>query len=275
MGAILMPELPEVETIVRGLRTHFQDSRIQSVEMTGHPMFEGDPGFFCAQLKGREIVAIDRHGKSIYLSLKGEPALSLRVHLGMTGQMLVKSPADPLENHTHLVFKFKSLGKELRYRDIRRFGEMELLSSSKIKSSVPDAWTSSPAVVTDSIKKISGYLKHGLLGQKFIAGLGNIYVDEALHMAKLHPKKSGKNLKLAQWSLLSNSIRKVLSVSIKLGGTSFSNYVDVHGSRGGFKCRLSVYGKSGQPCSCGTLIKKIVFAGRGTHFCPKCQPSPR
>ena len=270
-----MPELPEVETIVRGLRTQFLSCRIKSVEVTGHPMFEGSFEKFRRALAGRQIQTVDRHGKSIYLSLDGTPSLALRIHLGMTGQTLVKHPGDPIESHTHLVFKFESMDKELRYRDIRRFGKIELIPGDKKRSIVPDAWQSSPEELKSSIMKIDGYLKHGLLGQKFIAGLGNIYVDEALHMAKLHPKKSGKNLKPAQWNLLSDSIRKVLAVSIKLGGTSFSNYVDVHGSRGGFKGRLSVYGKSGQPCSCGTLIKKIVFAGRGTHFCPTCQPSPR
>jgi formamidopyrimidine-DNA glycosylase len=192
----------------------------------------------------------------------------------MTGQMLIKSEADPIEKHTHIVFRFSDDGKELRYRDIRRFGFMEILLDD-FKSDVPDAWISSPRELLLSIQSIKGYLKHGLLNQKHVAGLGNIYVDEALFKAKLHPRRTGESLKLNQWQNLATSIRGVLAKSIKVGGTSFQNYVDVYGGRGGFKSRLHVYGKTGSPCSCGTKIKKIVVAGRGTHFCPHCQPSPR
>jgi formamidopyrimidine-DNA glycosylase len=267
-----MPELPEVETIVRGLRNHYLDLRIESVQMTGHPMFEENPKSFCRRLGGRTIEGFERHGKSIYMLL-GD--LSLRIHLGMTGQLLVKTASDAMESHTHLVFKFEKSDKQLRYRDIRRFGEMEIIEGTDQRSSVPDAWKISPEELKASIRKISGYLKHGLLSQRFVAGLGNIYVDEALFKAKLHPKRSGTKLRASQWDSLTASIREVLGDSIERGGTSFSNYVDVQGSRGGFKQRLSVYGKAGKPCSCGTKIKKIVFAGRGTHFCPRCQPSPR
>jgi formamidopyrimidine-DNA glycosylase len=152
---------------------------------------------------------------------------------------------------------------------------MEILSQLEPPSQSSDAWTSSPQKLSSSLKKIKGFLKHGLLSQKVVAGLGNIYVDEALHKAKLHPKKSGSRLRPIQWDTLAASIREVLADSIKAGGTSFRNYVDVNGGLGGFKNRLAVYGKEGLPCSCGARIKKIVVAGRGTHFCPRCQPSPR
>src|SRR5205823_3164366 len=128
----------------------------------------------------------------------------------------------------------------------RRFGEMEILPAPRARSKVPDAWISPKEELISSLRHIKGFLKPALLSQKVIAGLGNIYVDEALHEAKLHPKKVGARLRPAQWSLLTDSIKKVLADSIEAGGTSFQNYVDIDGGRGGFKARLSVYGKSGQ-----------------------------
>src|SRR5260221_3826299 len=128
-----MPELPEVETIVRGLRTHFLNLGISSVQLRGIPVFKESPESFCARLEGREVRSIDRHGKSIFINLgsnSDSPAVCLRIHLGMTGQLLIKSPADPFETHTHLVFNFAPSQKQLRYRDIRRFGEMEILPGS-------------------------------------------------------------------------------------------------------------------------------------------------
>jgi formamidopyrimidine-DNA glycosylase len=273
-----MPELPEVETIVRGLRPHFLHVRIMSVQVRGIPVFKGSPSEFCRRLEGREIISIERHGKSIFLDLgptSHNPPISLRIHLGMTGQLLIKTPEDSFESHTHLVFSFEGSHHELRYRDIRRFGEMEILLAPRAPSKIPDAWTSPKDELNSSLRNIKGFLKHALLSQKVVAGLGNIYVDEALHKAKLHPKRVGTRLRSAQWDLLTDSIKKVLADSIEVGGTSFRNYVDINGSRGGFKARLSVYGKSGQHCSCGARIKKILVAGRGTHFCPQCQPSPR
>ncbi len=274
-----MPELPEVETIVRGLSAKLPGLTFSEVALTGHSIFPESPRDFCTRLSGARVQGISRHGKAIFISLQktGSPkTLTLRIHLGMTGQLLWLPKEFKIESHTHVVFHLDHSTHDLRYRDIRRFGEMSILKEGEIVHSVPDAWLSSDKEVEACLAQIRGMLKHALLSQKIVAGLGNIYVDEALFLAKLHPEKTGERLKPEQRKLLTKSIRNVLKRSIGLGGTSFSNYVDINGGRGGFKGRLLVYGKTGLPCeTCGTKIRRLVVAGRGTHICPHCQPSPR
>jgi formamidopyrimidine-DNA glycosylase len=136
----------------------------------------------------------------------------------------------------------------------------------------PDAWTSKKETIFNALRKKKGLIKHALLNQSVVAGLGNIYVDESLFRTKIHPLKKMEKLSNQKIQDLCVSIHSVLKESIDLGGTSFRNYVDTSGGRGGFKGRLNVYGKENTPCIvCSTLIKKIVAAGRGTHFCPNCQ----
>lgn len=265
-----MPELPEVETVARGLKEKILGRRIESVELPGPLVVRGNPKQFCLGLQGQSVASILRHGKFLFLQLQPSET-TLKIHLGMTGQLLFEAPSQAKIKHTHVIFKFSGLDDELRYRDIRRFGFLELLK--KIDTNLgPDAWDSTDEVVFDSLRKKSGMLKHVLLNQSVIAGLGNIYVDESLFLSKLHPRKTLESLKPEKLKELCASIRQVLKESIVLGGTSFRNYLDTKGGRGGFKGRLNVYGKTGQPCpTCGNSIKRILVAGRSSHVCVKCQ----
>jgi formamidopyrimidine-DNA glycosylase len=193
----------------------------------------------------------------------------------MTGQLLFESPETTPLKHTHVIFQLEGLSEELRYRDIRRFGYLEVIEKKDTKLG-PDAWNSTDEEIYDALRQKLGMLKNALLNQNVLAGLGNIYVDESLFRTKLHPRKTLESLSAAKLKELCDSIRVVLGDSLNVGGTSFRNYVDTKGSRGGFKGRLKVYGKDGTPCSnCSTKIKKILVAGRGTHYCPKCQRAPR
>jgi len=278
-----MPELPEVETIVNELKEHIIGRQIKNVELKGISISKEPFDVFSAQIKNKFIENITRHGKAIFIHLRNgvlgkkdsSSPLVLRVHLGMTGQLLFVHPEKSVAKHTHFIFNFDSRIVQLRYVDIRRFGEMELISAKEMASDVPDAWMAPEETLFSTLKLKTGIVKHALLNQNILAGLGNIYVDESLYRAKIHPRKTLSSLKTEKLKILCRSIKDVLAESIKLGGTSFRNYVDINGSKGGYKGRLSVYGKEGEPCDCGKTIKKMIVAGRGTHFCPGCQPVPR
>lgn len=272
-----MPELPEVETVVRGLAGRILSRRIVEARVLDARMLRSDPVAFVAAVSDRRVAAIRRHGKAVFIRLDHaeKPANVLLVHLGMTGQLVFEAAAAPLAKHTHLVFRFEGMKEDLRYRDARRFGRIKILDAETALST-PDAWLATDAEIFAALRRRTGMLKHVLLNQGVIAGLGNIYVDESLHLARLHPKKNLSSVTDARLHELCAAIRAVLGASLKLGGTSFRNYVDTQGGRGGFKGRLRVYGKQGTPCLvCGQTIRRVVVATRGTHFCPTCQPAPR
>lgn len=223
------------------------------------------------------MAGVRRHGKAIYIDFSApgrQPAIMV-VHLGMTGQMLFEEAGKPRPSHTHARFSFEGNPRELRYRDIRRFGWMELVSGDR-RPLGPDAWLSDPETIFRALRSRSGMAKAVLMDQAVVAGLGNIYVDESLHRAGIHPRMALDRVRPDRLRALRDAIRVVLAESIALGGTSFRNYTDTEGGQGGFKNRLRVYGKTGQPCPvCGAAIRKFVMAGRGTHFCPSCQRPPR
>ena len=265
-----MPELPEVETIVRGLQSKIVRQRITRVQVCGIPVFKDVPADFSRQIKNQSIQSVERHGKSIYIQLD---KTVLRIHLGMTGQLLYVDKSVPLVKHTHVIFHFDKNHSHLRYVDIRRFGEMEILLNGQKRSTSPDAWNESENDLFLALRKKNGFIKHALLNQNVIAGLGNIYVDESLYKTGIHPKKKLERLPDFVLKNLCTSIKSILATSIQMGGTSFRNYVDVAGKRGGFKEWLHVYGKEGRSCPvCGVIIRKTIVASRGTHFCPQCQP---
>jgi formamidopyrimidine-DNA glycosylase len=268
-----MPELPEVETIVRGLRPRLCGRTIKSIQLLGRPSFRGEVPLFLTSIKNQPVLSVLRHGKTILLNMPGN---TLSIHLGMTGQLLWSHTNHPVEPHTHVLFSLSSIDdqsyQQLRYRDIRRFGRLKLLDKQKTSNRVPDAWECSIDEMFAALRPRNARLKHALLSQKYIAGLGNIYVDESLFSAGLHPASSISHVGDKRLRRLCEEIKQVLKTSINLGGTSFRNYVDVHGGRGGFKGLLSIYGKAGRPCPrCGATIEKIFLAGRGTHFCSHCQ----
>lgn len=269
-----MPELPEVETIARGLREKVLGRRIASVQVWGALVIRSDRKRFATDLQGQTVQALYRHGKFLFLTLQPS-SLVLKIHLGMTGQLLFEAPSMTPLKHTHIGFRLTGLAEELRYRDIRRFGFLKILK--KIDSKLgPDAWDSSDEVIFETLRKKSGMLKNTLLNQGVIAGLGNIYVDESLYRTGLHPRKTLESLRPDKLRELCVSIRAVLSESLQAKGTTISDYRDINGQSGGFDQRLRVYGKEGTPCRvCGGKIRKILAAGRGTHFCSRCQRAPR
>ncbi len=271
-----MPELPEVETIVRGLDREITGRRLASVEVHTPSVVRGSAKAL-EKLAGRSVKKISRHGKSVFIDLEGvSPAVvTLRVHLGMTGQLLFEKKSLTPARHTHAIFRFAGNPRELRFRDMRRFGCLELVTDSTKPNLGPDAWLSPPELIFETLRGRAGMAKAALLDQRLLAGLGNIYVDEALFRSGIHPRTPLGRLPLPKLRALCDAIRLVLAESIELGGTSFRNYVDIEGGRGGFKGRLRVYGKHGSRCRCGAVILRTVVAGRGTHFCPSCQPRPR
>ncbi len=265
-----MPELPEVETIVRGLRAKLLNQIIEGVTIHKPLVVKEAVKSFQSQSKGRRVVSIERHGKSIFLVM--DTAACLKIHLGMTGQLLFMPKNEKPDPYVRVSFHLSSPTINLAYRDVRQFGRLCFVSEAFERTWGPDAWTSSVADTVAALRKKSGMVKHALLNQQVIAGVGNIYADESLHLAKIHPKKKLERMTLAEVGKLGAAVRAVLKRSLNLGGTSFRNYTDTDGGRGGMKQRLRVYGRAGKACGeCGSLILKTVVASRGTHFCPGCQ----
>jgi len=264
-----MPELPEVETIARELNPLLKGKTIQRVEIFGVGVFRNKKVDYSSFVEGKKIHQIIRKGKNLYIQFESQ-SYSLLINLGMTGRLLWLKKSQPKERHTHLIFHLDSPSHELRYADIRRFGWLEIIRGSP-KEEIPDAWSSSENEIIRSLRKHKGMIKHALLNQNIVAGLGNIYVDESLYRAQIHPRTPLEKLGEAKFLALVKLIREILSQSIQVGGTSVRNFVNAHGKKGGFKEWLRVYGKEGTACPCGRIIKKTVVAGRGTHFCPGCQ----
>jgi formamidopyrimidine-DNA glycosylase len=288
-----MPELPEVETVVRGLRASLPGRRIVSVRL-GKTDFIDDPAALGEHLPGRRIVAVERIGKFISVELapensKAHPSqssdeppggeLRLMVHLGMTGRLAVRSPNEPVLPHTHGFFELDD-GQELRYTDIRRFGRILLVTAAALPEFQSrlgeDALFISAREFSRRLAGRRARIKALLLDQKSLRGMGNIYADESLWRAGIHPKRLAANLKEEEVAHLHQAIRQVLRAAIKLGGSSISDFLDAEGKPGSYQMRHRVYGREGEKCfRCGALIKRIIVAGRSSHFCPQCQRGPR
>ena len=278
-----MPELPEVETIARGVDERLRGDRIETVWFSEKPEpFNSPPQLMAKELHGRRIDRVHRVGKHIVFDLADRPAsspgLQWIVHLGMTGRLLVADPATPLPSHTHAVLHLKS-GRELRFVDPRRFGRMALhgVSPKRRKPSAlrePDR--SLLSISSDEFAALfrprRTSIKAALLNQKLLHGVGNIYADESLFRAGIRPRRMARHLKRAELDRLHASLQSVLKEAISLGGSSVSDYVDAAGVAGFFQLEHRVYLRTGQPCLvCGTPIRRMVLAGRGTHYCPHCQ----
>ncbi|MEM1012620.1 MAG: bifunctional DNA-formamidopyrimidine glycosylase/DNA-(apurinic or apyrimidinic site) lyase [Planctomycetota bacterium] len=264
-----MPELPEVETVVRTLRPAVVGKRIDRVSL-----FRDDyatPGDFGWGLANRRVTGVRRRAKRIVIDLCGRE--SFVVHLGMTGRLTLDEPAMPRAIHTHAVFAIGS--KELRLCDPRRFGRLHWIGSDagEVDARVgPEPLELPAAKLASMLQTTARPLKSALLDQTFIAGLGNIYVDEALHAARLHPLTSCRDVDRPAVGRLSRAIKRILSRAIDAGGSTLRDYVDAAGNAGSFQQVHKVYGRAGEPCRrCRTPIVKFVHAGRGTHVCPTCQ----
>jgi formamidopyrimidine-DNA glycosylase len=278
-----MPELPEVETIARGVDERLRGDRIETVWFSEKPEpFASPPHLMAKELHGRRIDRVHRVGKHIVFDLadrrESSPGLQWIVHLGMTGRLLVADPATPLPSHTHAVLHLKS-GRELRFVDPRRFGRLTLhgASSKKTKTTRFEGTGKEPlGISSDEFAALFRHrrtsIKAALLNQKLLHGVGNIYADESLFRAGIRPRRMARHLKRAELDRLHTSLQSVLKEAISLGGSSVSDYVDAAGVAGFFQLEHRVYLRTGQPCLvCGTPIRRIVLAGRGTHYCLHCQ----
>ncbi len=296
-----MPELPEVETIVRLLAPGIEGKRILSADLRLPRLLLGsDPGDFNPRLEGLRLERIVRRGKYIILEL---PGLSLVVHLGMTGQLTYAPPdasekpgfyrtvtgmqkalgVHPIDKHTHLIVRWED-GSRVLFRDPRTFGKLFLIEGRdwmrhprlRILGEEPLTLRIEPFLAKHYPDGSARSIKALLLDQSFLSGVGNIYADEALFRSGIHPARKVKDVKPLQRPLLLQAVKDVLRAGIKNSGTSFSDYRKPDGTQGSNFERLQVYGRGGQPCrKCGAVLRKTGIAQRGTVFCPRCQPLPK
>ena len=293
-----MPELPEVETVARELAPLVTGARIVDAQVlwdrtVRHPQ---PPERFVAEVRGATIRSVGRRAKSVLLTL--DDGRVITVALRMTGALLVTDPGAPPDLHARVVFALAD-GRELRYRDPRKFGRIGLweggglrrrakqrgLAEAKPPYRVGDVFARhGPEPLTRSfswarfaerLRGRRGRMKSLLLDQSFIAGVGNIYADESLFRARIHPLRTADSLSGDEVRRLHRAVRSVLRRAVANRGTSFSDYVSADGSGGGNLDELRVYQRTGEPClRCGRRIQRIVVGQRSTHFCPRCQPLP-
>ncbi|GAF39638.1 formamidopyrimidine-DNA glycosylase [Agrilactobacillus composti DSM 18527 = JCM 14202] len=272
-----MPELPEVETVRKGLLALVQDKKIATVDVYWSKIITNDTAKFQKALQGKVIKTIDRRGK--YLLFRFSDNLTMVSHLRMEGKYHLDTAATPIDKHTHVVFNFTD-GTQLRYADVRKFGRMTLgltgfeQSLSGIAALGPEPLSKAFTITgfTQALKKHHKNIKAVLLDQHTVAGLGNIYCDEVLWLCKIHPLQPADTLTADEIKALHAAIQTELRTAIAAGGTTIRSYVDASGQQGHFQLQLHVYGREGQPCErCGTIIEKFKVAGRGTHICPKEQ----
>ncbi len=310
-----MPELPEVETIARGLASRVTGDVIESVWLGSKPEpLKSSAAEIAATLESRRIAAVRRVGKHIVLDLEpdgvaraplrqaqgklspakglnrprgpqsrkksasagarptpsnAQPTAQWIVHLGMTGRLLICQPEAEIAKHTHAIVKLAS-GRELRFVDPRRFGRLSVAHGFEAGGSEP-----LEVQLGEFVSLFRGRetpIKSALLNQRLLRGVGNIYADESLFRAGARPRRRASSLTREDLRRLHRALQEVLREAISLGGSSVSDYVDADGEEGFFQLQHRVYGREGEPCLvCKTAIKRVVIAGRSSHYCPKCQ----
>jgi formamidopyrimidine-DNA glycosylase len=281
-----MPELPEVETIARGVDARVRGDRIVEAWFSRHKEpFKTPPARQAKGLEGRTILGVHRTGKHLICELgsadgglstgkNGKSSAQWIVHLGMTGRLLVTSPDGPVAVHTHARLRLSS-GREIRFVDPRRFGRLELRDLDRnvaFKGAGKEPLTIDAEEFAGLFRGRKLAIKAALLNQTLLTGVGNIYADESLFHAGIRPRRRAGKLTRVELERLRQELRTVLAHAIRLGGSSVSDYVDADGVRGFFQLEHCVYLRKGQPCRrCETPIRRIIVAGRGTHYCPKCQ----
>jgi formamidopyrimidine-DNA glycosylase len=271
-----VPELPEVETVVRDLRGPLVGRRLASLELSRKALRRRWSNRWKAALVGRMVRDVGRRGKWIMIDLEGPILL---VHLGMTGQFVIAPAGQPRPLHTHMVFGLEGGRDELRFRDIRRFGSATLFPDRPLLEKFfeasrlgPEPFDLDPAYWRACLARTSRNLKAILLDQRVLAGVGNIYADEALFEAGLAPTFRGKDLSSRQADRLRRAVVTVLGRGIAKRGSSIRDYVGGSGLMGQYQKEFRVYGRTGEPCGrCRAAIARIRLAGRSTHFCPQCQ----
>jgi formamidopyrimidine-DNA glycosylase len=273
-----VPELPEVETVVRDLRPHLAGRRIIAARrLTRHALRKPWRAAWAKALAGAKVEAVRRRGKWIVLDLDGGRHLVL--HLGMTGQLTVSDTATPVPDHTHLVFDLEGDVRQLRFCDIRRFGSATLFETGAALERFftsaglgPEPFGLDGDYWRERLAETDRALKAVLLDQGVVAGVGNIYADESLFEARLHPALRARGLDARAADRLLRAVAAVLGRAIERRGSSIRNYVGGSGLQGGYQNEFRVYGRTGQPCPrCGAAIAFVRLAGRATHFCPHCQ----
>jgi formamidopyrimidine-DNA glycosylase len=290
-----VPELPEVETIARGLDSRVAGDVIESVWLGSKPEpLKSTAAEIATALESKRIAGVRRVGKHIVFDLEpGRRTSSTKkasvrsktarartpaptsngsqwiVHLGMTGRMLVCAPEQLIEKHTHAIARLAS-GRELRFVDPRRFGRLSVSNGFEAQGSEP-----LEVELARFVKLFRGRktpIKSALLNQKLLSGVGNIYADESLFRARVRPRRRAASLSRDELGRLYKSVQEVLKEAIALGGSSISDYVDSDGEEGFFQLQHRVYGREGEPCLvCKRPVKRVVIAGRSAHYCPKCQ----
>jgi formamidopyrimidine-DNA glycosylase len=267
-----MPELPEVETVVRTLRPRLVGRVFGDVRHVRADIIDPAGTDLADLIEGRRVESIDRRGKRIIVEL--DNGNRFYVHLGMTGQLTVEPAAGELKPHTHFVVELAESELQLRFRDPRRFGGIWWLGANGLGDERvgPEPLEVRAAELLQRLAKTRRAIKSALLDQRLVAGLGNIYVDESLFRARIHPCTRADRLKLPQVQALTRSIKLVLRHAIRHRGSTLRDYRDAEGACGGFQLRHQVYDRAGLPCTaCGKPIQRIVLGGRSTHFCKKCQ----
>jgi len=272
-----MPELPEVETVRRGLLTHAVGRTITQAEQL-HPRALNPRSIGKLQsIEGARILDIRRRGKFLWFVLNRPEVIA--AHLGMSGQFLI-NPAD--DRHTRAKFRLRKglKNSELHFNDQRTFGWVSIEEivdgvPTSVLSIAPDIFEESydQKLVISDIQRRNIAIKTAILNQNIVSGIGNIYADESLWLAKVHPEKRANEMRRSEIERVLESAKEVMAKAIEVGGTSFDElYINVNGESGYFDISLNAYGQEGEPCPrCGKLIRRIKFANRSSHFCPKCQ----
>ena len=274
-----MPELPEVETVRRRLEPALVGRRFERVEIDDPRLTRPeDPAEVAAELTGERVEALERRGK--YLVVRFESGRVLLIHLRMTGTLLHAAPGKPTDvPHRRAVVNLDD-GSDVVYRDVRRFGTWLLVEPDALDSYLAQRLGGEPLGRTFTTRTLAASLanrrvpvKAALLDQRTLAGLGNIYVDEALWRARIHPLRPARGLDADEVRALREGIKRALEAGIKRQGATLRDYRQPDGSAGSMQNEFKVYGRLGEPCDrCGTLIEKTRVAGRGTWYCPACQP---
>lgn len=275
-----MPELPEAETIVRGLRGAVVGRRIASTTVIRPDVLDQTPGRFARALKGLPISGVSRRGKNVIVELG--PSAVLTVNLGMTGGLFPLLPGERNSRVTHPAVRFRLVGGgQLVYNDARRFGRLRVLDLA--------AWTDwsdrlgpeplssdfTDQRLAEALRGSRSPVRNWLLDQRRVAGVGNIYASEALFRAGVDPRRPARSLSTGEAAALRRAVVEVLEEAVEARGTTIRDYRDADGAGGSFGPRLQVYGREAMPChACGTVISRVVFTNRSAFLCPTCQPWP-
>ena len=271
-----MPELPEVETVVRCLRRRLVGLEVRAIRLDFPPLVRNRRKFPARRFVGRRVVGLRRRGKMILVDFSG--GLTMIFHLKMTGQLLFEPASGPVDKHTHLRLSLRPGDSELRFRDVRKFGFMRGVSTNRagrapeLRSLGPEPLTLDLQAFRERLKGRRGRLKSLLLNQAIIAGIGNIYADEILFASGIDPRAEASSLGPRRLERLWSSVREVLEEAISFKGTTVRDFRDGDGFEGLFQNRLRVYGRDGEPCPrCKAPIRRLRISGRSAHFCPRCQ----